>query len=272
MCRSTEQWAKVLPLSVYNNYLSTIKQQNTTNIITTVDLINFMKQNSDFRDKDRPLMCTFIRKYAYKHGYKHISERLIMSDCICRYKDGIEYHPHDLVDAQCTIDILMAGIYSVQTKIFLNLFVVPYYLSLHLEHMYVTSELGNVCTKIISRGFKSCACFKFNLVPATLYVWGMRAFFIIHRSINMLDQVELEMCHYFKRHKQLTASMLPQLIYRPRITRMKYFILQNATGIIRECLSTTAANSHVIIDDDGDSSDSFDISSDEIIEISDSDD
>ena len=30
MCRTTEQWEKVLPLSVYNNYLSTIKQQNTT--------------------------------------------------------------------------------------------------------------------------------------------------------------------------------------------------------------------------------------------------
>ena len=74
-------------------------------------------------------MCTFIRKYAYKHGYRNINERLIKSDCICRYKDGIEYHPHDLVDAQCTIDVLMAGIYSVQTKIFLNLFVVPYYLS-----------------------------------------------------------------------------------------------------------------------------------------------
>ena len=157
----------------------------------------------------------------------------------------------------------MAGVYSVQTKIFINLFVVPYYLSLHVEHMYATSELGNACIKIISSGFKSCACFKFNLVPSTLFLWAMRAFFIIHRSINMPDQVELEMCHYFKRHKQLTASMLPQLIYRPRITKMKYFILQNATGIIRECLSTTAANAHVIIDDDGDFY--------EIIEISDDD-
>ena len=175
-----------------------------------------------------------------------------------------EYHPHDLVDAHCTIDVLMADIYSVQTKIFLNLFVVPYYLSLHVEHMYVTSELGNVCTK-------SFAYFKFNLVPSTLFLWAMRAFFIIHRSINTLDQVELEMCHYFKRHKQLTASMLPQLIYRPRITKMKYFILQNGTGIIRECLSTTAANAHVIIDDDGDHSDSFDDYFYEIIEISDDD-
>ena len=173
MRRTTEQWGKVLPLSVYNNYLSTIKQQNTTNIITTVDLINFMKQHSDFRDKDRPLMCTFIRKYAYKHGYRNINEWLITFDCIYRYKDGIEYHPRDLVDAQCTIDVLMAGIYSVKTKIFLNLFVVPYYyLSLHVEHMYVTSELGNVCTKIISSGFKSCASFKFNLVPSTLFSWA----------------------------------------------------------------------------------------------------
>ena len=74
----------------------------------------------------------------------------------------------------------------------------------------------------------------------------------------MLDQVELEMSNYFKRNKQLTASTLPQLIYRPRITKMKYFILQNATGIVRECLSTTSSNAHVIIDDDGEQSDSFD--------------
>ena len=70
--------------------------------------------------------------------------------------------------------------------------------------------------------------------------------------------------------------MLPQLIYWPRIIKMKYFILQNATGIVRECLSTTS-NAHVIIDDDGDHSDSFDdyfndLSSDEVIEISSDDD
>ena len=91
----------------------------------------------------------------------------------------------------------------------------------------------------------------------------------------MLDQVELEMCHYFKRHKQLTASMLPQLIYRPRITKIKYFILQNATGIIREFLSTTAANAHVIINEGGyesDDDDFNDLSSDEVIEISSDDD
>ena len=70
--------------------------------------------------------------------------------------------------------------------------------------------------------------------------------------------------------------MLPQLIYWPRIMKMKYFILQNATGIVRECLSTTSSNAHVIIDD-GDHSDSFDddfndLSSDEVIEISSDDD
>ena len=113
------------------------------------------------------------------------------------------------------------------------------------------------------------------LLPSTLFLWAMRAFFIIYRSINMLDQVELEMCHYFKRHKQLTASMLPQLIYRPRITKMKYFILQNAIGIIRECLCTTAANAHVIINEGGYESDDMMILMIylvEVIEISNADD
>ena len=55
----------------------------------------------------------------------------------------------------------------------------------------------------------------------------------------MLDDVELEMSHYFKRNKSLMASMQLTLVYRPRATNLKYFILQKANGIIRECQSTT---------------------------------
>ena len=110
------------------------------------------------------------------------------------------------------------------------------------------------------------------MVPGTLYLWGMRAFFIVHRSINMLDQVERDMERYFTNNKQLMSPNLPQLVNCPSVTKMKYFILQNATGIVRECLSTTAANAHVVIDEDGSESDDSDDEVYEIIEISSDDD
>ena len=154
MCRSTEQWAEVLPLSIYEHYLNVFKHQDSAKIITPADLHNFIKLNTDFRDRDRHSMYNFIRKYTYSHGHKYITQRLISSDCTCHYKDGIEYQPHDYVDAHCTIDILMAAMFAIQTRIFSNLFVFPYYLSLHMEHMHVVTKLGNSCEKIDLGGFQ----------------------------------------------------------------------------------------------------------------------
>ena len=130
-------------------------------------------------------MVTFMRKYYYnKNGYEYgyIDEQIIVSDCICRFKNGIEYQSHEQIDRYCYIDTMMAGLFAIQMRVFLNMFVIPHYLSLYLEHMYVVKLLGNCCQKTESMGgFKSCVCIISNMVPSTLYMWGMCNFFHINQ-------------------------------------------------------------------------------------------
>ena len=52
MCRSTEQWSKVLPLKIYNEYLGVIRQQHAARNVTTGDLGNFIQMHSDHRHLD----------------------------------------------------------------------------------------------------------------------------------------------------------------------------------------------------------------------------
>ena len=67
----------------------------------------------------------------------------------------------------------------------------------------------------------------------------------------MLNQHEREMEVYFKKHRNLMAPNVPQMVFRNRVlTKLKYFILQNATGIIRECNSSTKPDDHVILNDE----------------------
>ena len=272
MCRTTEQWSTVLPRSVYQNYLYVSKQQQSANIVTPHVLINFMKKYSDFRSICiRNNMVTFMRKYYVNKGYEYIDEQIIVSDCICRFKNGIEYQSHDLIDRYCYIDTMMAGLFAIQMRVFLNMFVIPHYLSLYLEHMYVVKHLGNACQKTESMGgFKSCVCFMSNMVPSTLFMWGMRTFFHIHQSVDMLHPVEWEMKQYYKNNKALMASNIPHVVCRPQSdvdptgrpleNVRKHFLFQNASGIIRECPSNTESGAHVIIDEEVER---FDLETDE---------
>ena len=176
LCKPTEQWSDIIPKNVYNYYLRNMQAHHVSSCKTMEQLEAYIESYADSYNYDLKQFYRYIYQLLQGVGQRHYCfNDVTLSDCI--------YPVHEELGREgISVYAFSAAMFARQIRIFLNVFVLPHFLSLYTTHL--NTDYCHAYVTPVQSYTTFCDCFSSSMVPSMMYLWSTSHFFLGYKGVS----------------------------------------------------------------------------------------